>query len=119
MKHSLFVSALALSLGTASVAPTLAGGVGGALQDAASALGYSSAGSFVSGELYGNTSNPRSSGNGVLPSESPGPWECGSVCSDPTAAGGSMGDWISPATSGGKSQANFANDKSPGPDFVK
>jgi hypothetical protein len=25
--------------------------------------------------LYGNATNPRPSGNGVLPSESPGPWE--------------------------------------------
>src|SRR5687768_9747394 len=28
----------------------------------------------VSGEFYGNTSNPRPSGNGVLPSQSPGPF---------------------------------------------
>ena len=31
-------------------------------------------GGCVSGTFYGNTSNPRPSGNGVLPSQSPGPW---------------------------------------------
>jgi hypothetical protein len=31
-------------------------------------------GGCVSGEFYGNTSNPRPSGNGVLPSQSPGPF---------------------------------------------
>lgn len=31
-------------------------------------------GGCISGTLYGNTSNPRPSGHGVLPSQSPGPW---------------------------------------------
>jgi hypothetical protein len=31
-------------------------------------------GGCISGEFYGNTSNPRPSGNGVLPSQSPGPF---------------------------------------------
>ena len=30
-------------------------------------------GGCISGDLYGNTSNPRPSGHGVLPSQSPGP----------------------------------------------
>jgi hypothetical protein len=30
-------------------------------------------GGCISGTLYGNTSNPRPSGNGTLPSQSPGP----------------------------------------------
>lgn len=31
-------------------------------------------GGCISGTLYGNTSNPRPSGNGTLPSQSPGPF---------------------------------------------
>jgi hypothetical protein len=78
-----------------------------------------SIGPLISGTIYGNTSNPSGNGNGVLPSLSPGPWKCnGSDCSaQPTAAGGSMGDFLSPVASDGNSNSNFANDKSPGPDF--
>jgi hypothetical protein len=31
-------------------------------------------GGCIAGEYYGNTTNPRPSGNGVLPSQSPGPF---------------------------------------------
>lgn len=31
-------------------------------------------GGCIAGEFYGNTSNPRPGGNGVLPSQSPGPF---------------------------------------------
>lgn len=31
-------------------------------------------GGCIAGNLYGNTTNPRPSGHGVLPSQSPGPW---------------------------------------------
>lgn len=76
-----------------------------------------SVGPSISGDTYGNTSNPRDSGHGVLPSESPGPWKHNG--DGPTDPGGSMGDFLSDTASGGKSKSNFANDKDPGPDFVK
>jgi len=106
--------AAVLALG---VAPAFAG------QNAIGA-GFSSAdpgttGPAISGEFYGNTSNPSGNGNGVLPSLSPGPWVCTNRldCAGPTSPGGSMGDYVSSVASGGKSNSNFANDKSPGPDF--
>lgn len=73
----------------------------------------------ISGEIYGNTSNPSGNGNGVLPSLSPGPWVCTNPqdCAGPTSPGGSMGDFVSPTASSGHSSSNFANDKTPGPDF--
>ena len=74
-------------------------------------------GPTISGTIYGNTSNPSGNGNGVLPSESPGPWKHNG--DGPTDPGGSMGDFLSPTASGGNSNSNFANDKDPGPDFVK
>ncbi|HZP18989.1 MAG TPA: hypothetical protein VFB16_02165 [Bauldia sp.] len=102
------------------VAPAYAaGGVGAALQSAAEATNNKNVGGFISGTIYGNTSNPSGKGNGVLPSESPGPWAHGTPGDGPTLPGGSMGDFISPATSNGNSNSNFANDKNPGPDFVK
>ena len=53
------VLTVALVAGPASAAPGDNGkGVGGC----------------TSGVLYGNTTNPRPSGNGVLPSLAPGPW---------------------------------------------
>lgn len=76
-------------------------------------------GPSISGVLYGNTSNPSGNGNGVLPSLSPGPWLCAGVdCSaQPTEAGPSMGDLLAPLASNGKGKPDFANGKSPGPDF--
>jgi hypothetical protein len=78
-----------------------------------------SVGPTISGEIYGNTSNPRPSGHGVLPSLSPGPWVCdGPDCSaQPTAPGGSMGEFLAPTASDGKGNPDFANSKTPGPDF--
>ena len=48
--------------------------------------------------FYGNTTNPRPSGHGVLPSQSPGPWV--NVPTDPTNPtwGPSMGDVMQYAT---------------------
>ncbi|MBE9554292.1 MAG: hypothetical protein IMF05_12590 [Proteobacteria bacterium] len=86
--------------------------------------GFSSAdpgtvGPGISGELYGNTSNPSGKGQGVLPSLSPGPWLCnGPDCSaQPTTAGPSMGEILAPIGSNGKANPDFANGKDPGPDF--
>jgi len=103
------------------VTPANAAGVGTALKAAAQSAGYSSVGQLISGEIDGNTSNPKTDGKpGVTPSESPGPWACGDPgvdCSGLTLPGVSMGDIISPVTSGGNSNSNFANDKNPGPNF--
>lgn len=86
--------------------------------------GFSSAppgtvGPSISGGLYGNTSNPSGNGNGVLPSLAPGPWACvyDPGCAGPTKPGGSMGDFLAPTASGGQGNPDFANGKSPGPDF--
>ena len=78
-------------------------------------------GPSISGDLYGNTSNPRPSGHGVLPSLSPGPWLCaGANCNaQPTEAGPSMGTLLAPLASGGNGNPDFANGKSPGPDFTR
>jgi hypothetical protein len=78
-----------------------------------------SVGSIISSEIYGNTSNPRPDGHGVLPSLSPGPWKCADSgdCAGPTDAGGSMGEFIAPTASDGKGNPDFANSKDPGPDF--
>lgn len=96
-----------------------AAGVGGSLHDLATLTGSDNVGQFISGFIYGNTSNPSGNGNGVLPSLSPGPWRCTNPldCAGPTTAGGSMGDFISPITSNGKSSSDFANGKAVGPDF--
>ena len=73
----------------------------------------------ISGVIYGNTSNPSGNGNGVLPSLSPGPWKCTNTsdCAGPTTAGGSMGEFLAPTASGGQASPDFANSKTPGPDF--
>ena len=59
MKKAIGVFAVACVLsGTAFAAPGDSGeGIGGCIDS-----------------LYGNATNPRPSGNGVLPSQSPGPW---------------------------------------------
>lgn len=95
------------------------GGGGGAVGAFFSNFAPGSLGPTISGEWYGNTSNPRPGEHGVLPSLSPGPWVCdGADCSaQPTAAGGSMGVWIAPSASDFKAEPNFANGKYPGPDF--
>ena len=76
-------------------------------------------GPLISGVIYGNTSNPSGNGNGVLPSLSPGPWRCTNPldCAGPTTAGGSMGEFLAPVASDGTASPDFANSKSPGPDF--
>jgi hypothetical protein len=74
-------------------------------------------GDIISGFLYGNTSNERPSGHGVLPSLAPGPWACvyelGECQGDETNAGVSVGELI------GQGEADFANGKDPGPGFGK
>ena len=68
-------------------------------------------GTLISGEIYGNTSNPSGNGEGVEPSYSPGPLVCGNPldCAGPTDPGGSMGDFLSPIASDGESNSDFAN----------
>ncbi len=109
----LFVMMLAFSV------TVKAAGVGQGLQLIAALSGQGNVGGLISGVIYGNTSNPSGNGNGVLPSLSPGPWRCTNPfdCAGPTTAGGSMGDFISPLTSDGNSSSDFANGKTPGPDF--
>lgn len=87
---------------------------------ATAALGTSTAhagalGDFISSNVqswYGNTTNPRPDGHGVLPSLAPGPWKCiydaSGACVGETY-GGSVGEWITPILSNGKSKADFAN----------
>ncbi|MFZ2522622.1 MAG: hypothetical protein WAX44_03885 [Minisyncoccia bacterium] len=117
MKKYVFSLVLAFAFLLSNTAS--AAGVGQGLQDLATLLGQDSVGQLISGVIYGNTSNPSGNGNGVLPSLSPGPWRCTNPldCAGPTTAGGSMGDFISPLTSGGNSSSDFANGKTPGPDF--
>jgi hypothetical protein len=118
-----FESIITLSIAAMLIAsPALAGGVGGALKAAATANGDQSVGKFISGEIYGNTSNERPSGHGVLPSLAPGPWTCtsSSDCAAPTTAGSSMGDIIAPVVSDGNGSPDFANGGNgpgTGPDF--
>ncbi len=118
MTHTLsFIGVLALLLALPMLA--LAAGVGGELNDMADFYGLDNVGELISGVIYGNTSNPSVNGNGVLPSLSPGPWRCTNPadCAGPTTAGGSMGEFIAPLTSNGKGTPDFANSKTPGPDF--
>jgi hypothetical protein len=72
-------------------------------------------GQCIAGTLYGNISNPRPDGPGVLPSLAPGPWACvyelGECQGDETDAGVSVGDIV------GQGKSNFANGKDPGPGF--
>lgn len=74
-------------------------------------------GGIIACDLYGNTSNPRPSGQGVLPSLAPGPWACvyelGECQGDETDAGLSVGDIV------GQGKSEFANGKDPGPGFGK
>lgn len=95
------------------------GGGGGAVGEFFSSFGPGTLGPTIAGDWYGNTSNPRPDGHGVLPSLSPGPWVCdGADCSaQPTAAGGSMGEWFAPFASHDTAEPDFANGKNPGPDF--
>ena len=119
LRTGLFAGVILTGGAMAALPAAAAGGVGGALHDLADLAGAENVGGFIAGTLYGNTSNPSGNGNGVLPSLSPGPWACTNPadCTGPTSAGGAMGDFISPLTSDGNSNANFANDKNPGPDF--
>lgn len=45
-------------------------------------------------QLYGNATNPRPSGNGVLPSQSPGPWLNNPADPDNPTMGHSLGWFI-------------------------
>jgi hypothetical protein len=100
----------------AGVGGTGVGG-GGEIGAEFSAADPGTVGPYISGFLYGNTSNPSGKGQGVLPSLSPGPWACGTDCAGPTIPGGSMGEWLAPDASGGNASPDFANGKDPGPDF--
>ena len=61
----------------------------------------------IASKAYGNTSNARPDGHGVLPSLAPGPWYCGVSCDDGANAGGSVGEWLGELT--GHGNADFAN----------
>lgn len=79
-------------------------------------------GPTISGDWYGNTSNPSGNGSGVLPSLAPGPWKCNytennGTCYGPTDPGGSMGTWFAPLASGGVATPVFANGNDPNIDF--
>lgn len=67
------------------------------------AQGASPFAKIIASDLYGNTSNPRPDGHGILPSLAPGPWYCGASCYDGANAGGSVGEWM------GRGNADFAN----------
>lgn len=74
----------------------------------------------IAGDLYGNISNPRGgTGPGVDPSWSPGPWVCDydPGCDGPTDPGGSVGDFVAPAVSGGTASPTFANGNDQDIDF--
>ena len=45
-------------------------------------------------QLYGNATNPRPSGHGVLPSQSPGPWVNNPTAPDNPTPGPSLGSLI-------------------------
>ncbi len=96
--------------------PAMAQGVIGA---GFSAAPPGTVGPLISGDIYGNTSNPSGNGNGVTPSWSPGPWACNydPSCAGTTLPGASMGDTLAPIASDGHAQPNFANGKTPGPVF--
>lgn len=51
--------------------------------------------------FYGNATNPRPSGHGVLPSQSPGPWVNNPGDPDNPTAGPSMGDVMQFLTAAG------------------
>ena len=84
MKHRILIvtgivaATAALSIGPAVAAPG----------DNGNGVGGCSAGVF-----YGNTTNPRPSGNGVLPSQSPGPWLNNPTDPDNPVEGSSIGDY--------------------------
>lgn len=61
------------TLGALVAAGTLSVGLVGTAQAAPGDNG-NGVGGCIAGTFYGNTSNPRPSGNGVLPSQSPGPF---------------------------------------------
>jgi hypothetical protein len=71
------------------------------------ALAQSPTADLIAG-IYGNTTNPRLDGHGVLPSLAPGPWACISPgdCSE-AKAGVSVGEILSLTT--GHGNADFAN----------
>lgn len=76
-----FGAAALLSLGAAAPASAAPGdhgnGVGGCID-----------------QLYGNATNPRDSGHGVLPSQSPGPWVNNPTDPDNPTEGPSLGSLI-------------------------
>jgi hypothetical protein len=71
------------------------------------AQGASPGAQSIASEFYGNNSNPRDGGHGVLPSLAPGPWACGDHCSDFASAGMSVGELLGVVY--GHGNADFAN----------
>jgi len=51
-------------------------------------------GGCIAGDLYGNTTNARPGGHGVLPSQSPGPWVNNPTDPSNPTPGSSLGDFI-------------------------
>ncbi len=96
--------------------PTFAKGVVG---ETFSSATPGTVGGFISGGIYGNTSNPSGNGSGVLPSWAPGPWVCdyNPGCDGPTNPRGSMGDFLAPLASNGSASPDFANGNDQDIDF--
>src|SRR5688572_20817741 len=109
MKSKLAAFSIAAALAASSVVPAFA--APGDVGDLFSGAEPGTVGPMISGEIYGNTSNPSGNGNGVLPSLSPGPWVCGNPadCAGPTDPGGSIGTFIAPIASDGQAAPVFAN----------
>ena len=116
IKRILLIVAGSVALMALSAGPASAKGPVGELFSSALP---GTVGPGISGEIYGNTSNPSGNGSGVLPSLAPGPWICGDLddCAGPTDPGGSMGDFVSPLASDGNSSSDFANGNDPDLDF--
>jgi hypothetical protein len=77
-------------------------------------------GCLISGFFYGNTSNSRPDGNGVISSWSPGPWACDysdGSCAGSTNPGISVGEFIAPTQSDGHANPDFANGNDQDIDF--
>ena len=84
------------TLRIAAVAAVIAAGLGTGLATPAIAA-PGDHGEGVGGcidQLYGNATNPRPSGHGVLPSQSPGPWVNNPADPDNPTRGASLGQLI-------------------------
>jgi hypothetical protein len=111
MTKRMLIALISISAMFAVIALAPAADAAGEVGDIFSSEEPGTVGPGISGELYGNTSNPSGNGNGVLPSLSPGPWLCAGVdcAAQPTEAGPSVGDLLAPLASGGKASPDFAD----------